>query len=597
MKSRTTWILLALALIVSGIVYWDSRTGTTTADALLMRKRLVNLKADDVTRVELVRSNETVIIAKEADRWLLKKPLSYRASGTTVSSIINEISLAEVDRVLAGKDLEEANMAEFGLAEPRIRVKLAAPKGTVDLAIGSETPTKEAVYVQVAGEKRVAITHKSLVDRLTTRLGDLREHDVLDTAAVGITRLEIRNADRVLELTKSVPAGATEPRWSIAKPQALRADQRKVGDLVSDLSYLRVAEFVGDDVKDLHPFQLDEPIREVTVFTGDKSKTLQFGKSPTNDAAKVYARLKGTDTVFTISADAAQKLAVQPNDLRDGRILSFDKSAVTGLSLPPMELVADSNKVWSLTAPKSMPVDQERVNNLLLKLHELSATQFVADVATDLAKYGLAAPASTLTLRGEGTNVLAQLLISPREPAQLIRYVKRADEPFVYGVANSALEWLPADALALRVRQVAGLKPSEITQVTREQGGKVATVAKDAEGKWSLVQPAEGVLDMDNLTQLLESMSHLEAREFVREGDSIQNPEIKIVLKAGEKSYTALISAQAENGDRQVAWSDPALVFVTPGYNLTAATRELISVPVAITGTNAAPATTPAPTP
>jgi hypothetical protein len=350
---------------------------------------------------------------------------------------------------------------------------------------------------------------------------------------------------------------------------------------------LRAAEFIADDVKDLHPYGLDEPGREVTLYTGDKSKTLQFGKALTNDATKVYARLKGTETVFTVAVDTAQKFAVQPNELRDPQILGFDAAAVSAISIPPIELRLDSNKLWNVTAPKPLPTDQERVKELLNQLSYLAATQFVADVATDLGRYGLVTPAATVSLHGQGTNVLAQLLVSAPAAEPGLRYVKRADEPFVYGVATSAMDWLPRSPIAFRKRQVAEFKPAEVTGLTIDKAGKTVTLAKDKEGKWSLVRPTEGVLDMDTLNQVLEALSTLEAREYVAESSSMANPEIKLAIKLGDKNLGVQVGPQAPNGDRPVAWSEPALLFTTAGYNLTPLLRDLVT----------APAATPAPAP
>lgn len=598
MKSRTTWILLALALIVGGLVYWDHQKGVTTEDAAKKSKRLLDLKSDDVTKLELVRSNETVVAEKANDRWQLKQPLAYRASGSTVSSILSDLETAETERVLSEKDLQGVNLAQFGLDQPRIRVKLATRKGTVGLVLGRETPTKEAVYVQVEGRKLVAIVRKGIADKLATPLGELRDHDVLDTVAGTVTRLEIKSADRLLELVKSATVSNAEARWAIIKPQPLRADQRKVGDLVSDLTGVRVADFISDDAKDVHTYRLDEPVREVTGYVGDKSKTLQFGPSPTNDATKVYARLKGTDTIFTVSADTAKKFVVQPNDLRDARVLDFVEADVKEIEVQSgagkLQLVRGSNDTWNVTSPVAIAADETKVRDTLTKLQELAAVQFVADVATDPAKYGLAAPAVTVTLRRTSTNVVAQLLVGSADASNAVRHVQRAGEPFVYGVATNISEWLPADMLAVRTKLVAELKTNEVTKITVEKAGKQTVVARDKDAKWTMVEPKEGVLDTDALNQLLESLTQVRAEEFATA--KVDKPIVKLTLDVAGKTYVLRVGGDATAGNKYVAWGEPPVVFTMPAYGLTAWQRDLVTPPLAKTNLPPAVTTTNQPT-
>jgi len=605
MKLRTTWVLLALALIVGGAMVWDIKKGKTTEERLRTRKRLVDVKSEGISRLELVRSNQTVVLEKQGERWQLRQPINYRASGSVVSSILSDIELAEADRLLTEKDLGSGKRAEFGLEPPRFRVRLATAKGPVTLLVGGETPTKEFVYAQVEGAKNVVTVRKNLASRLETSLSELRDHDVLDTPAASISRVEIKSADRLLELSKTAVTNA-EPRWAIAKPQPLRADQRKVGDLVNDFTSLRVAEFISDDAKDLHPYQLDEPVREITGYAGDKAKTVQFGKAPTNDATKVFARLKGTDTVFTVSADTAKKFAVQPNDLRDAQILAFEQAAVHSIQIARpsgnIELVRGTNDIWRITAPKELPADDSRISNLLGKLHDLTATQFTSDVTADLAQFGLATPAATITLRDDRTNTLAQLLVGQPIAKADLRQVKRADEPFIYGVPASGLDWLPASELALRHRLVAEFKTNDVTKITIEKTGKTTTVGKDKDGKWQLVSPAEGVLDLDSLNQMLQSVSRLEAAELIREGFTnpaefgLDKPEVKVTFAIGDKNYILQTGKAAANGEKYVFWSDPAFIFTIPGYALTSLTYELVTTPPPTppaAATNQPPATVP----
>ena len=207
MKYRTTYVLLMLMALVGVFVWWDSMKGTTTDQAEANRKRLLDFKSADVVHIELVRSNQTVVLEKAGDRWDIKRPIAVRASGSAVSSLLSDLEFAERDRTLTEKDLRGVNLADFGLGEPRLRATLQTKKALVTVLVGRETPTKEAVYVQIAGQKSVAVTPKSLVDRLETKLDDLRDRTVMDVSPVNVTRIEIKG-ERSVELTKTTATSA-----------------------------------------------------------------------------------------------------------------------------------------------------------------------------------------------------------------------------------------------------------------------------------------------------------------------------------------------------------------------------------------------------
>jgi hypothetical protein len=471
------------------------------------------------------------------------------------------------------------------LVTPRLRVTLTKKIEPVTLLVGNETPTKDALYVQLDGSKRVYVTRKSLFDRLNTGLDGLRSRVAVEFTPATATRLEIRSVDRAIELAKSATKTNTEPRWAIVRPLAARADQHKVGELVTALNDLRIQDFVSEDPKDVHTFQLEDPEREVTVWTGDAGQTLLLGRALTNDASKVYAKLKAADSIFTVSAEAAKKFAVQINDLRDAHVLTFNETDVRGI-----ELVRGAGKIsltrtgetWELTAPVTIAAEDAAVREMLTHLEALSAKQFVADVATDLDKYGLATPAVTVTLQGEATNVLAQLLVGGLDDTHALRYVKRADEPFIYGIESNAVDWLPASALPLRTRKLTDIQPDQIKKLTIQKGPGQTILERDAQNQWKLVQPVQGALDNDGLKQLLDAFCQLRALEFVN-GNLVEyelnTPGVSVTAVAGEKNYTISLGKAPDATRRYASWSEPPLVCLIDSATANTLSKDLVSTP------------------
>jgi hypothetical protein len=515
MNTRTTLFLIVLVTLVGGFVFWDHHKGTTTEKSEVKRKRILDLDPKDVTGIDLVRSNQTLVLERAGDNWDMKQPLATRADTSAVNSILDELEFAERMRTITEKELQGVSLVDFGLNPPVTRVTLHSKKRPVGLLIGHETPTKEALYVQVEGRKEVCVASKSLQERLSQTVDSLRSRAAIEFSPVAATRLEIKTADRVIELARAVALTNVVSRWTLTRPLIARADQNKVSELLTGLNGLRIQEFISDDPNDVHTYLLDEPVREVTVTAGDAGQTLVFGKSPTNDASKVYAKLKAGPSVVTISADVAKKFAMQINDLRDSRVLTFPDDAVKGIEIlrgTDRIAVTSSNQAWKLIAPIAVDGDDDAIRRFLRDLGDLRATQFVADVTTDLDRYGLAAPGMTVTVSGEGTNIMTQLLVGGLDPSNGCRYVKRSDEPFVYGIESNALDKIPGSYVALRSRQIFDFKPEQVMKVV---AGNV-TAERDAAGKWQLVSPPKGTLDVEGLQNVLTLLCRLRAESFGR---------------------------------------------------------------------------------
>jgi hypothetical protein len=367
------------------------------------------------------------------------------------------------------------------------------------------------------------------------------------------------------------------------------------------LNELRVADFVSEDPRDVHTYQLDEPEREVTVWTGELGKTLLLGHALTNDASKVYAKLKSTDSIYTVPSSAAQKFAVQANELRDAQVLTISEKDVHGIELlhgTDRISLAQTNSAWKITAPVAAPAEQTVVEELLGRLVDLTAAQFAADIATDLDKYGLAAPVATVTLRGEGTNTIAQLLVGSTDASDRVRFVKRADEPFVYGVDTNIVSWLPASYLALRSRHPNDMPSEEITKLVIEgKAGKVA-LERGADKKWKLVEPSQGILDNDALQHLLDEWAALRAEEFVREGREnlaeygLDQPEATITATAGDRTRSLELGKPRNPDSRYALWSEPALVFTISASGANTLMKNVVtpSSPATAASTTNAPA-------
>ena len=567
MNYRKTFFLIVLVGLVGSVVVWDFK-GVTTTRRVSQSKRILNLDTKQVSHLELVCSNHPpIILEKSGDNWDIKQPLVVRADFGAVSSTLSELEFVERSRTLTEQDLQGASLADFGLAPPRASIKLQIKSGLITLLIGNATPTKSALYVQVAGRREICVAPPSLYDLATPSLDALRSRTAIEFTPAAVTRLELKTADRVIELKKN------ESHWTVVRPLAVRADQDKISELLSGLVGLQIQDFVSDDPKDLHNYHLDEPDREVAVWTGEVGKTLLIGRSPTNDPGKVYAKLKNADSIFTLDGEPVKKFAASINDLRAPQVLAFDpgavKSIIIGRGTDSIALQGDAAG-WKLTAPVGVPADEPAVRRFLADLAGVRAKRFVADVTTDPQQYGLTRPAATVTLAGSGTNVLVQLLVGSVDTTNSLRFAKCSGEEFIYGIEANFLEQLPANYSGLRSRSVFDLPAEQITQLVV---GPV-TLAR-AQGQWKLAAPAQGVVDVDAVNSLVAVFAKLQADSFGRlktEAETAGCDPITIRATIGDATHWLTL---ATNG--QASASSVELPFRLPAAAVTTLLKPLLA--------------------
>lgn len=566
MKPKTTFILLIVAVLIGAFIWVDHKYFPDTEKSTEQQKRVfAYLKRDDITKLELSNTNGVIVVEKAGDKWEMKKPFEVPASKSDVESILSELEFLDAERTLTPKELKEtgATPANYGLDKPRAEASITV-KGVVHtLKLGNDSEIGGNLYAMLAGKETVHVLGKSVFDRLNKRVDDLRDRTVIDFAKSDLSKLEIKSGNRQIELTQTPESGDTPAAWRITRPINARASKDKVEGIADKLAALRVDTFVTEDPKDLKRYGLDEPAQEVSLFTkgSDGAKIVQFGSSPTNDTTKVYAKRKSLNSVYTVSNDILTNLVVQVNDLRDRALAEFETDQVQAVEVvaggQTFQIEKQTND-WEIVAPAKSKAEQDACDDLVSHLHGAEIKEFVADVVTDLAQYGLDKPALEVTLKKQKvvtvtttnepartaaatnavpvvqttatTNVapLVTVRVGKTDAGKGLVYVKRADEDFVYGLETNFVADLPQRALDLRDRTVLVLDSSAVQKFDVAAGPLKLTTervtTKDTNNvetkEWKLVAPAQGVLAADEIEDAVDALAGLKAERLVEEHPS-----------------------------------------------------------------------------
>lgn len=571
MKPKTTLILLAVTAALFAFIWFQERHWETTDQKAGRAKRVFDLKSGDVTNLvmQIATTNFTgkIVLAKEKEKWWMREPLAVRASGSEANRITSGLESLDRQDAITPQQLKEkgVKLADYGLDKPQVEFTFLHKNQPTTIKVGKAAPVGSSVYVQVSGNPDILVVDKSLLTDLDKKVDDLRERAIVEFSTFQATRLEVTQGKKTTEMVKAAKPGAADKVWQLAQPIKARADQSKVDGLASKLSDLKAETFVTEKPADLKTYDLDQPQLEVTLYTSEQegAMTVQFGGALKDDAAKVYCKRKGVDSIYAVKSDILKDFTLQVNDLRDKKLADFAsddaREIAIGFANQTIRLAKD-NDDWKLTEPETVKADNSEVGDLLSHLTGLEVKEFVADVVTDPAKYGLDRPYYTITVKKEapaepapaaaagsstnapvataGTNVTAaatastnataaasapaapklvtliELQFGKEDKDKKLVYVKRADESYVYAIESDGFGKLPKTALALRNRTLIATEKSKVTKLSSIAGtAKVAVEKKD--DKWKLAAGMQGVLDTNALDDVLWTITGLNAEKFV----------------------------------------------------------------------------------
>jgi hypothetical protein len=371
MKPRNLIILALVVAAVGAYIFLYERHQPTSDEARERANKVFpDLDGDSITSLEVRNSHGEFSLVKSGGEWRLTAPIDFPADSPTVSSLLSSLSNLEQERKLSPAEVEPA---DYGLDAPSLFVAAATEDGArFALDVGDETPLGSNRAVRRTDEDDIVLCSDYFVTDLDKQLDDWRSRDVVDVVADDLASLQVVSGSDRIHLVRS------DDDWRLVEPLQDLADGNHVSNLISNLSALRIEEFL-DEGADPAELGLDEPEYRVTlVRTGGASPLqLDFGRRREHDGAtRIAARRDGSE-YFWVNDVAATRLAKAPVLWRSPKVYAFDSWNAEGLTIAAegteVELVRTEG-LWS--SPEGGELDYGAVQDRLSKLANLEAREF-----------------------------------------------------------------------------------------------------------------------------------------------------------------------------------------------------------------------------
>ncbi len=618
MKLKNTLLLLLIAMGAFAYIWFVERHQKSTRQLAEDGNLVAQFDRDDVNTIN-IRSTEGKIELKEDAKgtWQIVEPIQDRADSMAVAQLFTEAeALKYVERIDdEGKGVSKERLKEFGLSDSKVRVRFTGKEKPVEFLWGKDAATEGKQYLKVDGSSVVYVVGGPLKTTLTRRLDDFRDRKLGDVSATQVNKVTVKTSAGEIELTKD-----NSNQWALVKPLKARGDNDRIGDLISKAANARIESFVGD-AANLSAYGLQEPRVTVTLFTAEGPPVaLDLGTNPKDekDKDRTYAKLSTRNAVVLLPKAIESLMTIKPNDLRDRTLARVqpdivDRVTIEGPGVGEKVVLARSGESWvRKVGDKELPANADAAQAIVGPFIGQQVADFVADVATDLPKYGLDRPSVKVTLSSyasentaetkAGEKPIVSVLIGKIEADKV--FAKLDDEPFIVSLPMTVLDGLPTDPLAWQPTEIFNDKADDVVvlEVIRE-GQPTVGVELDKEKKWKLSK-GDGAVNQNSVGSLVNTLAGLRAVRWVgatTPEHGLEKPTMTVSYKTAARSGKLHLGA-ATPDEMWYAKADGLTgTFLVSGPDKTAFELPLMekSVAPAATATpaGAPPAANPPPTP
>lgn len=566
MKLKNTLLLLLLAGALFAFIKYYESSMLSSREAQEQAGRVIAFDRDNVNLIAIKNSESKIELRKDdKGNWRVEEPVKDRADSVAVSQLFTTAEALRYDAVIgdekSGADKDQ--LKDYGLFNSETKLRFSGKDKTIELVFGKDAAVEGKVYVKKEGVSRAYVIGKDLKEQVSKKVDDFRDRKLTDLNTTQVDKLVIKSGAGEIEVEKK------DQHWMLVKPLKARADDSKVGDLVSLAATAHIDAFLGDSAAS-NNYGLQEPRATVSLWTdgNDKPTIVQIGSNPTDekDRERSYVKASTRDGVVLVPKSIATLVSTKPNDLRDKNLLRIEPDIVDRINIEGAGkekiVLARKGESWvRKVGGKEEPINVTAARRVLDDLRSQRVATFVSDVATDLQKYGLDQPQTKVTLSSYASENTAETKAGEKPIATILFgkmdeglvYVRLEDEPFIVSIPEIALETFMADPIQWQPLEVFSYKAQDITVVEIAREGQAPiSIERDKEKGWKLAK-GDGAVNQINAQSLVNTLSTLRAVRWLGPAKpeyALDKPALVVAFKTADGGHGKLsigaISPEAE---------------------------------------------------
>jgi Domain of unknown function (DUF4340) len=596
MKTRTTLILLAVAVAVGLYIKFFESKGPNTEEAKRLAGNVVNFERDALEGIVIQNGDDRVELRKQDQKWRLEAPFKDQADRGAVDSLIADLDAWQKFESIPASEIEKDKklLDEYGLSKGKLKLKLLGKGAPPEITFGNDAALQGKMYVRVGDTGDVIVAPQSVRNDIAKKPEDFRDKKLTDLTTAQVVRALVKTSAGEMEFEKKAQ------HWEIVKPLRARGDDQKIADLLAQITTAQIQQFVAEDRGDLRPFGLAEPRGSVTFFTVDDKtgQTLQIGGpagAGEKDKDQVFVRFTARNAVYTLPKKIEEILGLKPADLRDRHLVRIDTNILDRITIDAAgkgkTVLARKEESWTIASRNNQPANGGEVTRMLDLVRAEQVTQFVEDVASDLPKYGLDKPQLQVIFSSFASENTAETTAGEHPFATIAFgkvegenvFARLGDEPFIVAVRRSLLDNIFADPLQWQELAIFRLKPDEVHRLTVTTDREYALVRNDKK-EWTWVKGTDPINSV-NVASLLNTLTAIRAVRWAgatTPAHGLDKPQVTVTFTTSpddKSTHKLVVGASAGEGMWFARTDEREGTFVISNPDLTALKLPLVAVP------------------
>jgi len=302
MKFKKEYAILAVVIVALGLYLFFRNTDRTTYTL----PDFPTLKTQDLTKIEIVKGNRTVVLTRKDDGWRVA-PGDYPADGKLVDRMLDALADLKVTALVS----ETRNYSRYELDEnQQIRVTAYQDdKAVRSLRIGKAAATMRHTHITLSDDPNVYHAQGNFRQDFDHSVDSLRDKTVLAFKEEDVREYSITTEGKTVTITKTTttPAPEGENAATDEAPEKATAVEWKTDDgrtvatdavqrLLADLSGLKCRTYITDQAKT----DFADPAFLIRI-NGATESVLEIFDTADETATEVPARSSLRQDPFTLS--------------------------------------------------------------------------------------------------------------------------------------------------------------------------------------------------------------------------------------------------------------------------------------------------------
>ncbi len=277
----------------------------TTADKDLFEwrnKKVLVVERDKVRAIEIERPAGKIVLKKRDDQWTLLSPFQESADSASVNSLLSSLEFAEVQKFV----VESAeDLRPYGLRRPEVIVRIQEEGRDSWKALELGRKGESGYLARNPDRSPVFTVEQDLRDKLTQKIWEFRDKDVVDVKQDQVVRLEIRTGSEEIVLRHE------ERKWIVAKPEEQKGKEAfsyKFWYPIDDIRFESIGEGKGNGSGSAFA---QSDVEVILTLKDDSTRRYDFARQ----GDRYLARRRDSARQGTISKEAFEKLHFKAEEI------------------------------------------------------------------------------------------------------------------------------------------------------------------------------------------------------------------------------------------------------------------------------------------